>query len=138
MASELKVDKITGVATAGSIDVTTGSVTTNLQSALAKVLFNMNMRSSTTMDIATDAVSSETLNISSASDEGTGDSHGNITNPMQNKQYIWTEGTLAANNTNNLDVGVSTTSLIAFQGHDADSSSDADLIGCSAVFGDLA
>ena len=38
MASELKVDKITGVATAGSIDVTGegGSTTTNLQQGLKK------------------------------------------------------------------------------------------------------
>ena len=38
MASELKVDKITGVTTAGSIDVTGegNSTTTNLQSGLAK------------------------------------------------------------------------------------------------------
>lgn len=104
----------------------------------AKVLFNMNLRSSTTMDIATNAISSETLNISSGTDAGTGLTRGNISNAMQNKQYIWTEGTLAANNTHNLDVGVATTSLIPFQGHDADTSSDLDLIGCSAVFGDLA
>ena len=38
MASELKVDKITGVTTAGSIDVTGegNSTTTNLQQGLAK------------------------------------------------------------------------------------------------------
>ena len=112
--------------------------TSDINQGAAKVVFGMNLRSSTTMDIATNAISSETLNISSGSDEGTGDIHGNLTNAMQNKQYIWTEGTLAANNTNNLDVGVSTTSLIAFQGHDTDSISDSDLIGCSTVFGDLA
>ena len=39
MASELKVDKFTGVTTAGSIDVTGegNSTTTNLQQGLAKV-----------------------------------------------------------------------------------------------------
>jgi hypothetical protein len=90
------------------------------------------------MDIATNAISTECLNISSGTDAGTGLARGNLTNAMQNKQYIWTEGTLAANNTHNLDVGVATTSLIPFQGHDADSGNDSDLIGCSAVFGDLA
>jgi len=123
---------------ATTLQTSAGGAVALTKQASAKVLFNMNLRSDTTMDIANNAISSETLNISSGSDEGTGDSHGNITSPMQNKQYIWTEGTLAANNTNNLDVGVSTTSLIVFQGHDADSSSDADLIGCSAIFGDLA
>lgn len=128
--STLKVDTL--VAADGS-----SAVTLTKQSA-AKVLFAMNLRSTTAMDIATNGISSETLNISSGTDAGTGLARGNITNAMQNKQYIWTEGTLAANNTHNLDIGVATTSLIPFQGHDADSSSDSDLIGCSAVFGDLA
>jgi len=38
----------------------------------------------------------------------------------------------------NLDVGVATTSLIAFQQKDADTDAAVDQIGCSAVFGDLA
>ena len=118
--------------TAGSLD------TQYIVKGSAKVTFNMNLRSDTTMDIVNNAISIECLNISSGTDAGTGLARGNLTNAMQNKQYIWTEGTLAANNTHNLDVGVSTTSLIAFQGHDADSGSDSDLIGCSTVFGDLA
>ena len=42
MASELKVDKFTGVTTAGSIDVTGegNSTTTNLQQGLAKIGVN--------------------------------------------------------------------------------------------------
>jgi hypothetical protein len=123
---------------ADTIQSTGGGAVTLTKQAAAKVTFNMNLRSSTTMDIATNAISTECLNISSGTDAGTGLARGNLTNAMQNKQYIWTEGTLAANNTHNLDVGVATTSLIPFQGHDADSGSDSDLIGCSAVFGDLA
>ena len=44
MASELKVDKFTGVTTAGSIDVTGegNSTTTNLQQGLLKNFLNMN------------------------------------------------------------------------------------------------
>jgi len=130
MTSLLNVDTIADKAGSGPVGLT--------KQAAAKVTFNMNLRSDTTMDIVNNAISTECLNVSSGTDAGTGLARGNLTNAMQNKQYIWTEGTLAANNTHNLDVGVSTTSLIAFQGHDADSGSDSDLIGCSAVFGDLA
>ena len=45
MASELKVDKFTGVTTAGSIDVTGegNSTTTNLQQGLAKAWVQLTM-----------------------------------------------------------------------------------------------
>ena len=130
MTSVLNVDTIADKAGTGPVGLT--------KQAAAKVTFNMNLRSSTTMDIATDAISTECLNISSGTDAGTGLARGNLTNAMQNKQYIWTEGTLAGNNTNNLDVGVATTSLIPFQQKDADTSNSVDAIGCSSVFGDLA
>ena len=118
--------------TAGSLD------TQYVVKGSAKVTFNMNLRSSTTMGIATNGISSECLNISSGTDSGTGLSRGNITNALQNTQYIWAAGSLAANNSQTLDVGVSTTSLIAFQQHDSDSSTITDQIGCAAIFGDLA
>ena len=52
MASELKVDKFTGVTTAGSIDVTGegNSTTTNLQQGLAKVFASYGGSSQATMD----------------------------------------------------------------------------------------
>jgi len=127
------------LSTSGVITGTAKSVDADyILNGSAKVLFNMNLRSDATMDIANNGISVECLNISSGTDSGTGLARGNITNAMQNKQYIWTEGSLAANNNMNLDVGVATTSLIAFQQKDADSSDSADQIGCSAVFGDLA
>ena len=64
MASELKVDKFTGVTTAGSILVTSGSTTTNLQQGLAKTVINY--------DQIADSIRSS-LNVSSVSDNGTGD-----------------------------------------------------------------
>ena len=90
------------------------------------------------MDIATNAISIECLNISSGTDSGTGLCRGNITSAMQNKQYIWVAGSLAANNTQTIDVGVSTTSLIACQQHDADTSTITDQMGCVIIMGDLA
>ncbi len=63
MASQLKVDTLTGVTTAGSILVTSGSTTTNLQSGLAKMVINY--------DQIADTVRSS-LNVSSVDDESTG------------------------------------------------------------------
>ena len=97
----------------------------------------MNLDSSTYMTVANNSISSQTLNISSGTDAGTGLARGNLTNAMNALDYIWTEGAMAANNTANLDVGVATTSLIPFQQHDADSSSDVDDISCATIFGDL-
>ena len=138
MASELKVDKITGVATAGSIDVSRGSVTTNLQSSLPSAVFGMNMSSSTFATVTTDSMPSATLNIASAVDAGNGDAHGNYTNNMSSLQNVYPDGAIAANNTQNVDIGVTTTALLATQQHDADSSSDQNSYGFTIVFGDLA
>jgi len=123
---------------ADTIQSTGGGAATLTKQAAAKVTFGMNLRSSTSMDIATNAISTECLNISSGTDAGTGLARGNITNAMQNKQYIWVEGCIAANNVSNLDIGVATTSLIPFQQHDADTGNDSDVMSYAAVFGDLA
>ena len=66
MASELKVDKFTGVTTAGSIDVTGegNSTTTNLQQGLAKAFSSINGAST--------AATRGTFNMSSLNDTGTG------------------------------------------------------------------
>ena len=138
MASELKVDKISGVTTAGSITVTTGSVTTILQSSLPKAIFGMNLGSSTYAGVATNELPSNTLNIASGVDAGTGDAHGNYTTNMAGLENIYPDGVIAANNTQNVDIGVTTTALLATQQHDADSSSDVNTYGFTLVFGDLA
>ena len=57
---------------ADTIQSTSGGAATLTKQAAAKVTFNMNLRSSTTMDIATDGISTECLNISSGTDSGTG------------------------------------------------------------------
>ena len=75
MASELKVDKFTGVTTAGSIDVTNGSVTTKLQDGIASAWFAQ-------MDASGQAVNGDTLNFSSYTDPGTGRSQVKVTNVM--------------------------------------------------------
>ena len=73
MASILKVDTITGVATAGSIAITGegNSTTTNLQNGLLKG-FAHYVQSSDTLNTS--------FNIASVTDNATGDVHLNLTN----------------------------------------------------------
>ena len=82
MASILKVDTITGVSTAGSIAVTGegNSTTTNLQQGLAKMWFHI---------VTSDASIPDSLNVSSASDNGTGSFSQSNTNNMNNDDYAF-------------------------------------------------
>ena len=84
MASELKVDKFTGVSTAGSIDVTGegNSTTTNLQQGLAKCWINFE-------GDGTIAIS-DSFNVSGIVDNGTGDYDITINNDMSNANYAVT------------------------------------------------
>jgi len=79
MASVLKVNTLTGVTTAGSIDVTGegNSTTTNLQQGLAKSWVNH-----------TDAAAiTDSLNVASGTDNSTGNYDLTFTNPMANATY---------------------------------------------------
>jgi len=83
MASELKVNTLTGVSTAGSIAVTAegNSTTTNLQQGLAKYwIFYLNM---SVLD---------SFNSSSFVDNDTGDATLNITNDFSNANYSTLHG----------------------------------------------
>ena len=81
MASELKVDKFTGVTTAGSILVTGegNSTTTNLQQGLAKAWAAFDGSGTVEID--------DSNNIASMTDNGTGDYTLTITNDMANANY---------------------------------------------------
>ena len=82
MASELKVDKITGVATAGSIDVTGegGSTNTNLPQGLTKGWINFNDGSEA--DTVRDS-----FNVTTLTDRGTGLWTLTVTNNFVNIYY---------------------------------------------------
>ena len=82
MASQLKVDTITGVTTAGSIAVTGegNSTTTNLQQGLAKIWCNAD-QTGTIID---------SLNISGITDGGTGDVTFTFSNATSNDDYALT------------------------------------------------
>ena len=79
MASQLKVDTITGVTTAGSVAVTGegNSTTTNLQQGLNKVWFTLGV----------DAVQDDSFNCSSVDDDGSGDYGIHFTNDFNNALY---------------------------------------------------
>ena len=79
MASQLKVDTITGVTTAGSVVVTGegNSTTTNLQQGLNKVWFTLGV----------DAVQDDSFNCSSVDDDGSGDYGIHFTNNFNNALY---------------------------------------------------
>ena len=88
MASQLKVDTLTGVTTAGSISVTGegNSTTTNLQQGLAKAWVQGTGA----------AVLSDSNNISSGVDKGYWDYTYAFTNNMANANYGITTGVLYA------------------------------------------
>ena len=90
MASELKVDKFTGVTTAGSISVTGegNSTTTNLQQGLAKYWIDYNKYSNNNVE--------DSLNSSSITDAATGDTTLNFTNNMASTAF-----SAIVDNTNN-------------------------------------
>ena len=86
MASVLKVDTITGVATAGSIAITGegNSTTTNLQQGLAKAWCNVD--GTATFD-SSDTEIRDSFNVDSTVDNGTGDVTVSFTNNMGNASY---------------------------------------------------
>ena len=83
MASQLKVDTITGVTTAGSISVTGegNSTTTNLQQGLAKVFITVDQTGTTT--------NLESFNVASIVDNGTSMTTSNFSNIMNNAVYVY-------------------------------------------------
>jgi hypothetical protein len=85
MSSELIVDELTGRASAGSIAVTAegGTVTTNLQQGLAKVLVYSDGAANIT----------DNLNISSGTDRGTGTYQYFFANNLANTTY-YTSGSI--------------------------------------------
>ncbi len=132
MASQLKVDTLTGVTTAGSIVVTGegNSTTTNLQQGLAKAWAGT----------AKDGVADDTHNISSIDDLGTGsDNKFTLTTNMSNNDFALTSTAYNASYgpRSAVTYGKQTSSYKAKTFHardDSDSSNENDTV----VFGDLA
>jgi hypothetical protein len=140
MASELKVDKFTGVTTAGSIDVVGegNSTTTNLQQGLAKAWLSMN-------GTGTIAVR-DSFNMTGITDQGTGLTTVTIANNMSSAEYSvgGASGTFIANS-DNVRFGLSTeaepptSTLFRTITREANDDTNRDVTYSFAqVFGDLA
>tara|TARA_X000001388_G_scaffold73449_1_gene65186 strand:- start:26 stop:448 length:423 start_codon:yes stop_codon:yes gene_type:complete len=140
MASELKVNTLTGVSTAGSIAVTAegNSTTTNLQQGLVKMWAHFDTSGDDNID--------DSFNVASKTDNATGDHYMNFTNNMASVSYVGHHdgNENAVGNTNFYGSGVrnggyATSSLRLFLGYDPGTvtGTDVDSQACAA-HGDLA
>ena len=136
MASELKVDKFTGVTTAGSIDVTGGgnSTTTNLQQGLAKYWTNLDGTGTIT--------TRDSFNHASETDNATGQYTLTLTNAMSNGNYAITMSTGGSSSGSGRifdDNTVRTTSAFKVVGQSLDNAAVMDIDNWNfAIHGDLA
>ena len=135
MASELKVNTLTGVSTAGSIAVTAegNSTTTNLQQGLAKCW--------AWVDHKTDNAIDNGFNTASLTDTSTGISSVNITNAMQSVTQVtqvtsYQSGT--AQITGNAGVSMTSTTACKFVTNDTGSTGQEDTEYGMTLHGDLA
>ena len=107
MASQLKVDTITGVTTAGSISITGegNSTTTNLQQSLVKVWAKFNGSSFGELD---------SFNVSSFTDSGTGNYTVNINNDFSNANHASVEASGAYHTVNDAANAVGTLNIACY------------------------
>ena len=96
-ASEIAIDKLKGASSAGSMTVVGegGSTTTNLQQGLVKAWFNLN-------GIGTEAYR-DTFNISTVTDNATGDFSHNFTNDMSSANHATANSTNGTDNTSGVN-----------------------------------
>jgi len=134
MASELKVDKFTGVTTAGEITITLeNSESQILQKGIAKLTVNAQLDGTANSD--------SSLNISSVADGGTGLNTINATNGFSAALAAVALGTIH-DGSYNRGINIDNTSTSAFVTRAFTSSSgaltDSDSDTAVAIFGDLA
>ena len=137
MASQLKVDTITGVTTAGSIAVTGegNSTTTNLQQGLAKTWYQYNHDT---------PVVNDSFNVASIADTGTGIHTVTRTNVMANDDYSCAGMTNSPmivcfedSSDEKTSAGI-TTAITKFKNFETDGTVVDMRYICTSTFGDLA
>ena len=138
MASQLKVDTLTGVTTAGSIVVTGegNSTTTNLQQGLAKAWINFD-------GSASGAAARGSFNLASMTDTSTGVYVCNLTNAFANTNDCAATSSASASTSgsDNRNISTTITSTSAIDSRTSNAASGAVLdtaINYVAAFGDLA
>jgi len=134
MASELKVDKFTGVTTAGSIDVTGegNSTTTNLQQGLAKAWIRFNGTSTVAIN--------DSFNMASLTDLDTGYYQTNYTNSFNSANTSITISSNRDSSSNRLTqhfLDSATTNNLVYLVNKDNSTADSDRVA-ETVHGDLA
>ena len=134
MASELKVDKFTGVTTAGSIDVVGegNSTTTNLQQGLAKAWVNIDGSGTVSFQ--------GSFNTSSLSDDGSGLYTSSFSNDFANVNYSFTYCGAESGNETTYQMGSATMAVGSHQvqlKNAAGTVTDRNYI-CGTFHGDLA
>lgn len=128
--STLKADTI--VASDGTSPVTL------TKQAGVKMFAGANKYSSSLLGISANTASSESLNLSSYSDDGTGLHSYILVNAMQNTQYVFLSGTAQTNN-NTTIMTTATASRVYQRTNDSDSNQTNDSITTyCALLGDLA
>ena len=138
MASQLKVDTITGVTTAGSVAVTGegNSTTTNLQQGLSKV--NSLGYGGGGQSFAL----KDSFNRSGLTDNGTGDYTVSFTNNMNNNEYSFqqscqSESGVSVASYNLANTLTSSFRQYSFTQHTSPAATDTGMVTLS-IFGDLA
>ena len=137
MASELKVNTLTGVSTAGSIAVTAegNSTTTNLQQGLAKAWASIYHNSGTPTSL-------DSLNIASHTDTGTGNIKPNLTNAMANTGYTVTSAGWGIASWLDRDTGAMFSSTSQYQIYNTENNGAIDVTSTypisTTIHGDLA
>ena len=136
--SEVKTNKLTGVTTANSVTVTVGaSVTQILKTGLVNTHWLANQNSSEIRGVATNTTGSRSINVSSFSDDGTGDYTVTYTNNYADSQYSAASASHANNKNACYDTN-STSSTLIVAVSDADSATEQDLSSSWLLAGDLA
>ena len=133
MASLLKVDALTGVATAGSISVTGegNSTTTNLQQGLTKGWGHFE---------GSDGTLDDSFNMDSVTDGGTGIHSPQFTSPMANVNYTCNanmNSTVVSSNQTEVSITLYATDSVKLTFRDGGSTVDKD-DSVFAINGDLA
>jgi hypothetical protein len=128
MASQLKVDTITGVTTAGSISVTGegNSTTTNLQQGLCKMWAKLDGTGTIGLD--------DSFNVGGTTDNGTGSYTFTFTSNMNNADFNVTH---ASGNQMQIHSAAATTSVTMLCRNQSNADEDVDP-AFTSVHGDLA
>ena len=114
----------------------TGPIALTGQSA-AKAHFGFNQAASTVFGMPTNTLSSQSFNVASYTDNGTGDATITLTSAMANTGFTYLSGAETTNNTRTL-ASTSTASFLDIRTSDGDSGTALDKAGWATLMGDLA